>query len=86
MQVQINTPKKLVNINTPKTDINLGVQRINTGGVKQVYIGNTEPTDPNILIWIDTSDEPIVIDKQLITVDNMEFITANNEKFILKEE
>ena len=54
-------------------------------GVKQIYRGANLPTDPNILIWIDTSIPPIT-GTQLITADNMEFITANNENFILKEE
>lgn len=74
-----------VNINAPKKQVNLGIQRINTGTVRQVYKGPDEPTDPNILIWIDTSEEPIIIDNQFITADDMEFITANNENFIVKE-
>jgi len=52
---------------------------------QQIYIGDTEPTDPNILIWIDTS-EPLIIDNQLITSDNEEFITLNDEIFIVEEE
>lgn len=54
--------------------------------VKQIYIGNTEPTDSNILIWIDTSEETPITNTQLLTKDNKEFITSNNESFILKEE
>lgn len=73
-----------VNIKTPKMNIGLGVQRASSGGLMQVYKGPDEPTDPNILIWIDTSEEPI-IENQLITADNMEFITADNENFIVKE-
>ena len=73
-----------VNINTPKKQVNLGIQRINSGGVRQVDWSDIEPTNPNILIWIDTSEEPI-IDNQFITADDMEFITADNEIFIVKE-
>jgi len=74
-----------VNINLPKKNIVLGVQRINSGGfTQQVYRGPDKPTDPNILIWIDTSGS-IIIENQLITADNLEFITANNENFIVKE-
>ena len=51
------------------------------GGVTQIYRGDTEPTDNNILIWIDTSTPP-VIDKQLITSDGDEFITSDNKIFV----
>lgn len=51
---------------------------------QQIDIGDTEPTDPNILIWIDTS-VPILVDNQLMTADNEEFITLNNEIFIVEE-
>lgn len=54
------------------------------GGKVQIYRGEDEPTDENILIWIDTSGVTPT-GTQLITSDNLEFITANNEKFILKE-
>lgn len=54
------------------------------GGVKQIYRGPDEPTDENILIWIDTSGVTPT-KTQLITSDNLEFITANDENFILKE-
>lgn len=55
---------------------------------KQIYIGDTEPTDSNILIWIDTSTPPTppIIGTQLITADNLGFYTKNDEVFILKEE
>ena len=75
-----------VNINPPKKNIVLGVQRINSGGfIKQVYRGPDKPTDPNILIWIDTSGSEPIGGIQFITKDNLEFITANNENFIVKE-
>lgn len=50
-----------------------------------IYIGDTEPTASNILIWIDTSIPPIT-GTQLITSDNKGFYTADDEAFILKEE
>lgn len=61
-----------------------------TGGgssktIRQVYIGDDEPTDPEILIWIDTSGDVPTVGTKLMTSDNKEFITANNENFILKE-
>lgn len=54
-------------------------------GVKQIYWGANEPTDQNILVWIDTSVPPIT-GTQLITSDNKGFYTSDNEAFILKEE
>lgn len=62
-----------------------GVDVVYKGSVKQIYIGDEEPTDLEILIWIDTSGETPTTETQLTTSDNKEFITANNEKFILKE-
>ena len=53
-------------------------------GVKQIYRGANLPTDPNILIWIDTSIPPIT-GTQLITADNLGFYTSDNEAFILQE-
>lgn len=62
-----------------------GVDVVYKGSVKQIYIGDEEPTDPEILIWIDTSGDTPTTEVQLMTADNKEFITANNETFILKE-
>ena len=59
-------------------DIEMDV--IREGTIGQIYKGPDEPTAPNILIWIDT-----FIDNQFITADDMKFITANNENFIVKE-
>lgn len=38
-------------------DINTGVQATGNSGV---YMGNTEPTDPAVGVWIDTSDETTI--------------------------
>lgn len=62
-----------------------GVDVVYKGTVKQIYIGDEEPTDPEILIWIDTSGDTPITGTQLLTSDNKKFITANDEKFILKE-
>lgn len=64
---------------------------INNGGgsgkvVKQIYKGDKEPTDTNILIWIDTSGVTPSTDIQFITKDGLDFITSDNKNFILKEE
>ena len=85
MKVSLHTPKMGVNIKSPKMNVKFGVQGIGTGGVRQVDWGDVEPTDPNILIWIDTYVSPIT-GTQLITYDNLEFMTADNEAFILAEE
>ena len=56
---------------------------------KQIYIGDTEPTDSNILIWIDTSTSPTpppIIGTQLITNDGLEFYTKDNKVFTLNEQ
>lgn len=50
---------------------------------KQIYRGSEEPDDQNILIWIET---PSGVDYQLVTSDNEEFITLNDEIFIVEEE
>lgn len=85
MKVQINTPQKNINIAFPKKNIEFGIQRASSGGPKQIFIGDTEPTDPNILIWIDTSGDTPVVISTLITADNKQFITSDNKEFILKE-
>lgn len=87
MKVNLNLPEMQIDIKPPKKNINLGIQRITTGGggVRQIYRGPDKPTDPNILIWIDTSKKPVT-GTQLITHDNLEFITADNEAFILHDE
>lgn len=50
-------------------------------GVNQVYRGDTEPTDENILIWIDTSGAPSP-GMAFITSDDKNFITSDNKTFI----
>lgn len=65
------------------------IYQLEFGGVpstaKQIYKGPTEPVDSNILIWIDTSGTEPISTSQLITADNLRFITADNKDFILKE-
>ena len=79
----IDAQEKLVsgvNIKTVNGNTLLGSGNIEIsgGGVTQVYRGRTQPTDNNILIWIDTSR----LDNQLVTSDDKEFITSDNKKFI----
>ena len=79
----LNAQEKLVsgkNIKTINGNSLLGSGniQISGGGVTQVYRGNNQPTDSNILIWIDTSRA----DNQLITRDGKEFITSDNKIFI----
>jgi hypothetical protein len=50
------------------------------GDEAQVYRGDTEPTDENILIWIDTYQSPIV-GVQFITQDDKDFITSDDNIF-----
>lgn len=52
------------------------------GDEAQVYRGEVEPTDENILIWIDTSDSPTPTSNALITSDGKTFITSDNKTFI----
>ena len=51
-------------------------------GVNQIYMGDTEPTDPNILVWIDTYVPPAP-DNALVTADNKYFITADGKYFVV---
>lgn len=73
-----------VNIKTINGNSLLGSGNISIsgggGGVTQIYRGDTEPTDNNVLIWIDTT--PPAIDNQLITSDGDEFITSDNKIFV----
>ena len=52
------------------------------GGKTQIYMGDTEPTDENILVWIDTYVPPAP-DNALVTADNEYFITADEEYFVV---
>ena len=87
MKVAINSPNMKVKL-LDDNNVNVIIpdtQRIpGTGGVKQVYRGEIEPIDENILIWIDTSMPP-VIGSQLITSDDLRFITSDDKGFILEE-
>lgn len=53
--------------------------------VKQIYRGLDEPTNPEILIWIDTSGDTPSTNIQLITANDEKFITSDDKNFILKE-
>ena len=75
-----------VNIKPSKVNIDINTQRISSGGIKQIYKGDTEPTDHNILIWIDTSGVSPTTNIQFVTKDNLIFITKDNFNFIVKEE
>lgn len=72
------------NIKTINNESILGSGNIDIqgGGVTQIYMGDIEPTDENILVWIDTSEEPIT-DNALITADGYMFITADDKNFIV---
>ena len=50
------------------------------GDEAQVYRGEVEPTDENILIWIDTYQSPLV-GIQFITQDDKDFITSDDNIF-----
>ena len=69
----------------------LDISNIVNGGVNEVYVGNQEPTDPNIKIWIDTTESSdteedfIKIPTKLSELeDNMGFITLDDLKENLK--
>lgn len=51
-------------------------------GEMQIQMSDEEPTDENILVWIDTSEEPIT-DNAFITADDKTFITADDKNFIV---
>ena len=31
-------------------------------GISGIYVGETEPTDPEILVWIDTTEDALAVD------------------------
>lgn len=41
-----------------------------TGGAKEVYIGSNEPTDEDIVVWIDTSEEADIIPTKTSELEN----------------
>ena len=51
-------------------------------GSAQIYRGDTQPVDSNILIWIDTSTTPVPTDNTLVTSDDKTFVTSDNKTFI----
>lgn len=62
--------------------LNFNVKVAGGGGVTQIYIGDTEPTDENILVWIDTYVPPAP-DNAFVTADNKYFITADGKYFVV---
>lgn len=48
----------------------------------EVYRGADQPTDEDILVWIDTSESPTPTGNVLITSDGKTFITSDNKTFI----
>ena len=89
VKMNIDGSKKTIRLNIVNATTGIGMD-VKTGGgssktIKQIYKGPDKPTDPNILIWIDTSIPPIT-GTQLITSDNLEFITVDNDIFILNEQ
>lgn len=46
----------------------------------QIYIGDEQPSDDYVLIWIDTYQSPLV-GIQFITQDNKDFITSDDNIF-----
>lgn len=71
-----------VNIKTINGNSLLGSGNIEIkpGDKPQVYRGEVEPTNENILIWIDTSKPPLV-GIQFITQDDKDFITSDDNIF-----
>lgn len=65
-------------------NIGMDVQTGGGGTKKQIYKGPDEPTDPNILIWIDTSEEPVVKGR-LLTADGEPFITVDGQNFLVAQ-
>lgn len=58
------------------TILNFDIKVAGGGGVTQIYMGDTEPTDENILVWIDTYTPPIP-DNALYTSDGQVLIDSN---------
>lgn len=56
--------------------------KVASGGVNQIYMGDVEPTDENILVWIDTYVPPAP-DNAFVTADNKYFITADGKYFVV---
>lgn len=75
----------LANITEIGDNLTLTNGRLDAAGgeqILQVYRGANRPTDPNILIWIDTSESPGPIGDGLITSDDKLFITSDNKIFV----
>lgn len=55
-QLEIEDGSLIYNVDNGKTYMDYGNERIPTGGGANggIYIGDTEPTDPDITLWVDT--------------------------------
>lgn len=55
-QLEIEDGSLIYNVDNGKTYMDYGTERIPTGGGANggIYIGDTEPTDPDITLWVDT--------------------------------
>lgn len=54
--LEIEDGALIYNVDNGKTYMDYGTQRIPTGGGANggIYVGDTEPTDPDITLWVDT--------------------------------
>lgn len=81
----IDAQEKLVsgvNIKTINNQSLLGTGNIKIEGIEpepQIYRGNTEPLDSNILVWIDTS---IHSRNAMLTADDKVFVTSDDLDFV----
>lgn len=55
-QLEIEDGSLIYNVENGKTYMDYGTERIPTGGGANggIYVGDTEPTDPDITLWVDT--------------------------------
>lgn len=60
-----------------------GLQEALDNSGKQVYRGADQPTDENILIWIDTSAP--VQHNAMLTSDGKWFMTSDNKEFVVSD-
>ena len=65
--------------------LNFNVKVAGGGGVTQIYMGDIEPTDENILVWIDTYTPPLP-DGALYTSDGQLLIDSLGRILIEAEE
>ena len=55
-QLEIEDGSLIYNVDNGKTYMDYGNERIPTGGGANggIYVGDTEPTDPDVVLWVDT--------------------------------